>query len=237
MFLIRSALIAFLITRPCFANPWGGFYVGFVGGYESGNAKICPETQKKPIPANLFVGSFSGDFGYKGSKGDIIVGYGTTTGNHYSALEVANIIYASRGKITHTSIDHTMGNTDVLTLKVLRNESFNVSMRQGYKINEDSLLYIKPGISSTKFNMTLINSSDVIPDINYVKSLSKRFNGFSFEIGIETKLNERILVRVAGSHTAYRRKYFDIKPSYGGKLKFSPQAAQIKVGVIIPLHI
>lgn len=220
----------------CFAY-WDGGYAGLTGGYESGNAKIFPAEHQK-IPSKWSTSnSLVGDFTFKGAKGEVLLGYGKTIGKYYLGGEASTTVYRSQGKAKHTSWDGFSGAHTMLSLRVLRNESFSISFGGGYKINDETLLYIKPGISSTKFNFTLVNRNDRDSEGTFIAGSSKRFNGLTLELGVEMRIHERFLLRVGGSHTFYRRKFFTAEETQCSKIRFIPQATQVKTGIIIPLFV
>lgn len=235
--LLFVLLAAAILAADCFAS-WDGAYVGLTAGYESGNAKISnADTTIAHAKWANNTNALLGDFCFKGGKLEAFVGYGKTINNHYVGFEVGSLIYQSQGKVKHYSYDGFYGSETKLAMKVLKNEAFTASFKVGYKLNEETLFYIKPGVSSTKFSLNILNTNNHDPDVHFNSVNIKRFNGLSLELGVEMRINDRFLLRMGGSHTFYRRKFFTSEETQCGRIRFSPQSTQVKTGIVMPLFL
>lgn len=234
--LLFSLFTAAILIVRCHAS-WDGAYLGLSLGYESGNAKVSNAELEKPLSKWAMANALYGDFSFKGAKGEAHIGYGKTIDNHYVGFEASSAIYQSQGKAVHRSQDGFSGATTKLSLKILKNDSCTASFKGGYKLDDKTLIYFKPGISSSKFSFTLANTNNRDPEVNFSAGRTKRFYGLALELGVEMRISERFLLRVGGSHTFYRRKFFTAQETQCGRVRFSPQATQIKTGIVMPLFL
>lgn len=155
----------------------GGFYVG--GQIGHGTINTALDGPRGP-------GNNTAEFGNSGFTGGVFAGYGVLVGDVYVGAEVD--YEASEASWSHITNDRFY--------TVDKSDSFGLSARIGYELDNHSLLYGRFGVVGTEFETYYqqTGGTRVIED----RELGMRFGG-----GAETPISSNLFARMEYTFTSY----------------------------------
>lgn len=205
-----------------------------MAGYESGAAKTTYSG----------IETHSNQLAFEGNGGEIVFGYGKTFNKYYLGLETSLSFFDADGTASSKMTTTLVGETLTFKSSIAKKDSAGIFVRFGYHPYENSLVYGKVGLVSSKFHFSVINAYSEGSPYDYAFEFKKRIKGISMGVGTEIKLFNGIFGRLEASHIQYDPKKFGFNflgaPSlgcphvmYGTILKL--QSNEIKLGIISPL--
>ena len=204
MRLISTIIAIIAFPTIAFASSFNGPYIGIQGGYESFN-----------IDSTLVgAGALAGDsanttFGGDGLNGGIFAGYGQKMGSTYLGIELEADAGGASSK-NSIKVGGTTAEADAS-----HQYDLGASIRAGYFLNNDTMLYGRVGGVNSKFNTN--------------GTTNPSFNGVRFGFGSETAISSNITIRADWSYTDYQSKSWS--DSSGDKLTVSPTSNTFRVGL------
>lgn len=175
----------------------------------------------------------SANFAKTGFSGDVFAGYVFCVGNGFVlAPELKgsftntkqNDSITAGGTITVPGYAPvTLSDTDTFSQKV--SGSFNVSLRPGYYVTDNTMIYGRVGYSWTKFNTTYTDSLSTVSLNN-----SKTRGGWAVGGGIEVNLTGQLGLR--GDYVYTRYSNFTMTNSVNQSATFKPSTNSLTVGLV-----
>ncbi len=175
-----STLMAFNMPATAgsgFDGPYIGAQIGF--GKTSADSNYEPGTSGNT--------AFSSSNSMSGLNGGIFAGYG----------KIIKDKFWLGGELSYSrsSADYNASNSGVaITLE--QSQTFEASIRPGYLVQDDTLLYGRLGFVKTKFDATATDGTNSF-------SGSETLNGFRLGLGAEKIVKDNISLRLDGSYTNY----------------------------------
>lgn len=187
---------------PCCTSPGlkDGFYLGAGVGYDSYKLR---HNRSLFTSNGITFESSSRDRNATGWMGGLFAGYGMYFQNvYYLGAEVfVNDSAAQSSESTQTLSIPGLGTTLSTDSTQNVNVSYGVSLLPGYKINCDTLAYIRLGYTRARFKDQENGSS--FGSSLYDGSNSQWFNGYTYGLGLETAVACNLSLRGEYTHTNY----------------------------------
>ena len=163
---------------------------------------------------------FSGDFGDdSAATGGMFVGYGTSFGRFYLGLE---------GELEDSNADwdHKRSPTG-RDFSVEKMDTWGISLRGGYLLDNGSLLYARIGNARTRFNTTWVKGSNRLNDVDRDDTVS----GTRLGVGAELPISRSAFARLDYSYTDYDS--YDFVSSHGSadRMKFDNSETLFRLGL------
>lgn len=159
-----------------------GFYIGAQVGYDSYRVR---ENQSDTIGGVAI--SSNPAVNAIGFVGGVLAGYGQYV-NDYLYLGAEIFINGSDAEENHS--------VNTYNAKVTANTAWGISFLPGYKLNNDSLLYVRLGYNQTQLKVQESTAT-------LAGSKTNTSSGFNYGLGIETMLYQNWSVRAEYTHTNY----------------------------------
>ena len=192
----------------------GGFYLGAGLGYDNDRA-----TNNLVSVAGIdVVDPAKTDLSLTGVAGKIFGGYGQYFDNWYLGAEAFFGLSNADGKD---------GNDGVANRKISSKNSYGLSLIPGYKFTPSTLTFVRLGWTSGKYEL-----KDTVNGIGST-SASKRLNGLTVGVGMETQVYDNWSLRGEFDHTEFRNS--NVTTNLGGLQfvdKLAPKANQAMLSVI-----
>lgn len=166
------------------ANPYDGAYVGANLGLDYSKNKV---TSSHPSFYHKSHVSFNGEFG------GLLLGYGKTTNDVYTGVELSFHLVSSQGGVTSHSVDNNAQN-HFLRHTVKKDRDTAVSIRIGKLLENKFLVYTKfqGGIEDLTFSYFLDDS------INHTnKKVGKKLPHIKLGVGCDWLVTEKAAIGMA----------------------------------------
>lgn len=160
-----------------------GLYVGVQAGY--GSAVF---TQDRTAVAGGG-SSWSNDLGGSGFVAGGFAGYGKSFGQVYAGAEAG---------YEYGDIESNLSDQSNYFKKIALNETFNLSLRPGYWIASQTLIYGRVGWAMSRFTV-----SQDIPGQNALPKTDEWIGGIVAGLGIEQGVTKSVALRLDYRHTFY----------------------------------
>lgn len=205
-----------------------------MAGYESGAAKTTYSG----------IETHSNHLAFEGKGGELIFGYGKTFNKYYLGLETSFSFFDAEGKASSKTTTPLVGETLTFKSRIAKKDSAGLFIRIGYHPYENSLLYGKVGLVSSKFHFSVSNTYSEGSPYDYTFEFNRRIKGISTGVGTEIKLFNGIFGRLEASHIQYDAKRFGFNFLGTNTLccqevmcetSLKLQSNEIKLGIISPL--
>ena len=169
-------------------------------------------------PAEQF--SFYGDFGDDSAvTGGIFIGYGIERNRFYIGLE--GELEDSNAGWNH---ERSPGGRDFSVEKM---NTWGISLRGGYVLNNGALLYGRLGRARTRFNTTWIKGKNRLYDVDRDDTVT----GTRLGVGAELPISDRVLVRLDYSYTGYNSYGFTTSHGNADSMDFDNRETLFRLGV------
>lgn len=191
--LLSAAAIA--VASPALAEPFSGGYLGVEVGSDNYNIKTTD------LLANT-VGGFGDNIdglSAHGAVGGVYAGYDFAMGDKWFAgLEVSASKSGADLSLTD-KVDDFDDLSTIATVKVEAKETYGISARVGYMLNEKTALYGRLGVAKTKFKASLSATNVYDPEtddlVDVSGSESDSDTATTYGVGLETKVSEHLSLR------------------------------------------
>lgn len=212
-------------TRPKQEVNYTGLYAGTHighGAVQSDATGIHNKQDKDTL--ELITSDFSGDFGDdSAATGGVFIGYGFTRNRFYVGLE---------GELEDSNAewDHERSPRG-RDFSVEKMDTWGISLRGGYVLDNGSLLYARVGKARTRFNTTWVKGENRISDVDRDDTVS----GTRLGVGAELPISRRAFARLDYSYTDYDS--YDFVTSHGNadSMKFDNSETLFRLGLGIRL--
>lgn len=194
----------------------GGFYLGAGLGYDSDRVTDNVES----VAGIDIAGAPKFDTSLTGVDGKIFGGYGQYFDNWYLGAEAFIGLSNADGKIGTDAV-----NTKISS-KISSKNSYGISLIPGYKFTPSTLTFVRVGWTSGKYELKDTDATGTASD-------SKRFNGLTLGVGMETQVYDNWSLRGEFDHTEFRNG--NVATTLGGVRvvdKLAPKANQAMLSVI-----
>lgn len=201
-----------------------GFYLGIGAGYDT--FKL---TRTRTFTSPTVALAESIDHTANGWMGSLFGGYGMYFQNvYYLGAELF-------GNDTAAENSHSSTRSGVVNIDTSLNPSwsYGVNLLPGYKINCDTLLYVRLGYMRTEFKDSI--SGTTATGIPFSWSNTEWFNGYTYGLGLETAVAANLSVRGEYNHTNYSSQTFNAPGSgttFTASSKVSPSDNQFVFSLI-----
>lgn len=171
------ALLAIGISPYAFADKFNGASVSVNGEFSSTTAKIKSDD-------NTLEG-----LGRQNGNLAIVADYAFALNNKFVLL--------AGGRYALFENEIAKYKSDDGSAKVKSKNHYSLFVAPGYKINQDTLAYVKASFESAKG--TVSGTDD---------DLSRRYNGFALGVGLRSYMTDQVFVNVEASRTFYNTESF-----------------------------
>lgn len=171
------ALLAIGISPYAFADKFNGASVSVNGEFSSTTAKVKSD-------GNTYEG-----VGRQSGNLDIAADYAFSVNDKFVVL--------AGGRYALFDNEIAKYKSDDESAKVKSKNHYSLFVAPGYKINQDTLAYVKASFESAKG--TLSGTDD---------DQSRRYNGFAFGVGLRSYITDQVFVNVEASRTFYNKESF-----------------------------
>ena len=200
-------------------------HTGLYAGTHIGHGAVQSDTtgshnDSGSTPADPGPFGFVGDFGDdSAATAGIFLGYGITRNRFYVGLE--GTLEDSNAEWDH---ERSPGGRDFSVEKM---DSFSISLRGGYVMNNGSLFYARVGRARTRFNTTWEKGGNRLNDVDR----DDRVSGIRLGVGAELPISRSAFTRLDYSYTDYDS--YDFVSSHGNadSMEFDNSESLFRVGL------
>lgn len=164
--------------------------------------------------------SFVSDFGNdSATTAGVFLGYGHTFGPYYLSLE-------TELEDSDTEWSHERSPTG-RDFSVEKRDTWGISLRAGYVLQNDSLLYIRTGRVRTRFNTTWDKGDSSVNNTDR----DDRLSGTRFGLGAELPISRNIFARLDYTFTDYDSYGFVSSHGSQDTMKFDNSETLFRIGI------
>jgi outer membrane immunogenic protein len=173
------ALVAVGAAPSLAQSPFDGAYVGAFTGYTDNNASAASGAVRADIDSDGWLyGAYAG--------------YGKTFDQFY---------FGAEAEIGSASLSGNAGTVAGLPTKLDANESWGLSARAGYLLNDSTLLYARAGWQRTNYDVTVGTGATQV-------KASDNLDGYRLGGGLEYAVTDNVLVRTEYNYVNYDNTNF-----------------------------
>lgn len=185
-----------------------GFYLGGQSGYGALATNTAGERHS---------GDDNGEFGDNGFTGGLFGGYGIMLNRWYVGAEM-------EGEWSDTRWFHQKIKPDSRTFSMNKQDSYGVSGRVGYSLDNGNMLYARGGGVWTDFNTAYTINNDTQNAVNF----NKRLPGLRVGLGLDVPVTEHVFMRFDSNYTFYND--YQVVSS-GFNENFDPEESLFRMGL------
>lgn len=203
-------ITSLLISGNAYASPFNGAYIGVQAGYEDYHATDT-FTGAGALAGTTVTGS--GDL--SGAVGGLYAGYGETFGKFYLGTELTGDLSSSDKSESASGI----------TSDMKHNYSYGVSVRPGYVVGDNLLLYSRLGWIASNFKQSY---SGLLTGGTNVTA-----NGIDTGLGAEYVISSNITARLDWTYASYQKVNVTeiVNGANLGTDAISPSSNTFRVGI------
>lgn len=175
-------------------SKFGGFYVGanFGGGFGSSNVTLRTTGAVLPFTREA-------DLAVKGVQGGLHMGYDHMLSSYFlMGLELHGDYSRQTG-----SIKHDNGPVNQFNVNLRKREAFGAALRVGLMMSQSSVIYLKVGAESAKWEKSFNSQDNIAYDLRSRDSTKKRQSGLVLGLGVETMLGKNWRLGLEWNYTKY----------------------------------
>jgi opacity protein-like surface antigen len=232
--IIIATFITIILILINNVKAYENFYMGISFSEEQGSNKIESDF------INLFSNSQNNTLAHKGIGIDFVLGRGWLINDFYIGLETSLSLKNIKRENSFQYDTLFSNDKNCFTTKMKKKESYNLSLRGGYKLTDNNLIYSKLGLISSKFNIQLennIKSNNLLYDKDKLsKKINKQLNGVVIGIGTELIIDTNYLLRFEFCNNMYKKySIFASNDESSIKASIKSSSSEMKIGLLMPL--
>ena len=197
-----------------------GLYAGAHIGHGAVQSDATGTHNGSGTPADPGPFGFASDFGDdSAATGGVFIGYGINFNQFYIGLE---------GDLEDSNADWDHARSPSgRNFSVEKMDTWGVSLRSGYVLDNGSLLYARAGHARTRFNTTWVKGNDPANDVDR----DDRVSGTRLGVGAELPVSRSAFARLDYSYTDYDN--YDFVSSHGSSdsMKFDNSETLFRLGL------
>lgn len=195
-------------------------YKGFYTGLQVGHGSVNSDVTGTHFDSGSGPFDFVGDFGsQEGVTSGIFVGYGGLHKHWYASVE-------AELDVSNAGWDH-IRDPNGRNFSVEKKNTYGISLRGGYVLNNGTLLYARAGRVKTRFNTKWVKGGNRSNDIDRDDiELGTRVG-----VGAELPVNKSVFIRMDYTYTDYGSYEFTTSHANPDAMKFSNSETLFRLAV------